>query len=262
MGDPERTRTELGVDTSEVAKPGSIKKRLGFKLSADTGSNLSKSLYKRARWLHGVCVALMSFAVIALGGGFVIVYYAGELAIQQRAADINILLENDERLRAQREQIGSEEMQKMQKIRSEKDASDTEIHTKVQELIRSDGDQIANIDRQRKDIATKITASGNSVEYNSIFLRISSIILIIYLVQIFMNVFRYVMRLAAYYQARADCLILAKDQTFSMADFGKLVHIISPEAYDVGRGPKAPIEHGMEIAKRASKIRAGARLLE
>jgi hypothetical protein len=70
-----------------------------------------------------------------------------------------------------------------------------------------------------------------------------------------MNVFRYVMRLAAYYQARADCLILAKDQKFSMADFAKLVHVISPEAYDLRRGPKAPIEHGMELARSASRVR-------
>jgi hypothetical protein len=62
-----------------------------------------------------------------------------------------------------------------------------------------------------------------------------------------MNVCRYLLRLAAYYQARADSLILAKDQTFSMTDFEKLVHSMSPEAYDLGRGPKAPTEHVMEL---------------
>jgi hypothetical protein len=146
------------------------------------------------------------FAVTAILGGLYIIYYAGELAIQQRSADIDILLQNDERLRAQREQIGSDSEQKIQ---SEKmDA--TLIHTEVQDVIRSADAQIANIDRQRKDIETKISGSGSGVEYNSIALRISSIILIIFLVQIFMNVFRYVMRLAAYYQARAGLSNISK----------------------------------------------------
>jgi hypothetical protein len=40
-----------------------------------------------------------------------------------------------------------------------------------------------------------------------------------------------------------------------MADFAKLAHILSPEAYELGRCPKAPIEHVMELAKSASKVR-------
>jgi hypothetical protein len=49
------------------------------------------------------------------------------------------------------------------------------IDKKVSELRKSANDQIANIDKQRKDIASKITGSGTNVEYNSIILRVGSI---------------------------------------------------------------------------------------
>jgi hypothetical protein len=61
MAGPERPDVDLAGDTPEITKNvrDSGKKRPRFKLTADTVSNLSGRLNKRALYLHCVCFVLM-----------------------------------------------------------------------------------------------------------------------------------------------------------------------------------------------------------
>jgi flagellar biosynthesis component FlhA len=127
MADSENAGKTLGLNTDAISESVPLlltkfsrkKNSFRFKLPADISSTLSTQLSGRTRNLHVVCFVLMFFAVVAIVGGLVIIYYAGELAMQQRSADVDILLQNDERLRAQREQIQSDADENIQKAQSE-----------------------------------------------------------------------------------------------------------------------------------------------
>jgi hypothetical protein len=80
--------------------------------------------------------------------------------------------------------------------------------------------------------------------------RFGPMIVILFFNSILVNLYRYNQRLSAYYDARADALILgsakANPQTFE-----KLVAALSPEAHDIGRPPKLPTEYVVDVAKAA-----------
>ena len=105
------------------------------------------------------------------------------------------------------------------------------------------------LQQQAKDINTKITGSSSALEYNSILIRVAAVLLIVFLVQTFISIFRYTTRLAAYYQARSDALALADKADVTIDDLQKLTTLLSPEGYDFGRPPKNPAEQAVELAK-------------
>jgi hypothetical protein len=79
-------------------------------------------------------------------------------------------------------------------------------------------------------------------------------IVILFFVSILVNLYRYNIRLSAYYDARADALSLIEGPIQQSA-FEKLVQTLSPDHHDVGRPPKLPTEYAVDIAKSlAGKI--------
>jgi hypothetical protein len=79
-----------------------------------------------------------------------------------------------------------------------------------------------------KELNQKISGGGAILEYNAIIIRISAVLLIVFLVQTFITIFRYITRLAAYYQARVDALALVADVDVSIKDLHTLAEIFSP----------------------------------
>lgn len=78
------------------------------------------------------------------------------------------------------------------------------------------------------------------------------VVLIVLVIQTVVSVFRYTMRLSAFYDARADALQIRDElklTTTSETSFAQLVTTLSPDTYDFGRMPKSPVEHAVEIAK-------------
>ena len=75
------------------------------------------------------------------------------------------------------------------------------------------------------------------------------VLLIVFLVQTFITVFRYMTRLAAYYQARVDALLLGAAHDLSIADLQKLTAVLSPETYDFGKPPRTPTEQAVDLAR-------------
>ena len=70
----------------------------------------------------------------------------------------------------------------------------------------------------------------------------------LFFVGILVNLYRYNIRLAGYYDARADGLELI-DLGVDETIFAKLVSSVSPEHYDFGKTPLSPAEHAVELAK-------------
>lgn len=70
--------------------------------------------------------------------------------------------------------------------------------------------------------------------------RVSILLILVFLVQILVGLYRYSLRLAAFYDARADALSLGHvdDESFT-----KWTEVLSPQDIDFGRSPTSPSQH-------------------
>ena len=88
--------------------------------------------------------------------------------------------------------------------------------------------------------------------------RLAVLGLVVYLVQILVNLYRYNMRLSAFYDARADALVLltvSGNAPKAIRD-GSITHLavgLSPEALDFGQSPQTPIQSALDLAKEVIK---------
>ena len=78
--------------------------------------------------------------------------------------------------------------------------------------------------------------------------RFGTILFIIYMVSVLLNVFRYLMRLAAYYEARAHAVAIALETGELDADnYSKYVKALNGEAIEFGKEPLTPLENATGI---------------
>ena len=91
--------------------------------------------------------------------------------------------------------------------------------------------------------------------------RVTVVILIIFLVQILVNLFRYGTRLAAFYEARADALriVLPKNSEdpseIEVDKYCQLIGVMAPDSLDFGKSPKSPVDSAVEIARQIVSAR-------
>jgi hypothetical protein len=89
--------------------------------------------------------------------------------------------------------------------------------------------------------------------------RFGPMLIILFFVNILVNLYRYCIRLSAYYDARSDTLALI-DIGINPDSFQKYATSLSPDALDIAKPPKLPTEYAVDIAKAAvSKIGSGAK---
>jgi len=94
--------------------------------------------------------------------------------------------------------------------------------------------------------------------------RVAVIVLLIYLVQIMVNLFRYNTRLAAFYQARADAIELLAISNVSLgtslnATIAEIAAALSPDNVDFGKAPTPPSQQVIEMLGDAAKsVRPGS----
>lgn len=92
-----------------------------------------------------------------------------------------------------------------------------------------------------------ITYQGQMLNIISIATtRIGIVILLLFLVQILVPLFRYYARLAAFFDSRADVLVLAGS---NYDDLEKLINALSTENIDFGKLPVPPTQSAYELAK-------------
>jgi hypothetical protein len=108
-------------------------------------------------------------------------------------------------------------------------------------------------------VATKAQESGavassiwtNQRLVSELSTRVGSVMILLFLVQILVTMYRYNTRIASYYDARADALdlvaeTLSLDPNLKIEDWGKLVAQISPDNVDFGKMPKTPASEIIE----------------
>src|SRR5580704_16474191 len=85
--------------------------------------------------------------------------------------------------------------------------------------------------------------------------RFGTVVFIIYAVAVLLNVFRYVMKLAAYYEARAHALMLTKELGKDGTDaLHKYAEILAAEKVDFGKEPSTPAENLIDLLKASKDI--------
>ena len=98
----------------------------------------------------------------------------------------------------------------------------------------------------------------SGIDISTITIRISVFVLLIFLIQTFSTIFRYTMRLAAFYEARSDAIALCSGTAIPLntGNLLEVVRCLSPESYDFGRPPKLILNDAIDLAK-AALTRAG-----
>jgi uncharacterized membrane protein YcjF (UPF0283 family) len=82
--------------------------------------------------------------------------------------------------------------------------------------------------------------------------RVGAVLILLFLVQIFVSGFRYLMRLAAFYNARADALeLLGK---IDEKEYRALSLALSPDSLDFGELPKTPTEQVAALAAEVARV--------
>jgi hypothetical protein len=80
--------------------------------------------------------------------------------------------------------------------------------------------------------------------------RFGTALFLIFAISVLLNIFKYLMRLAAYHDARADALELCR--YFEAPDIERLsclAKVLNAETLDFGKAPDTPLKQVIEIAK-------------
>jgi hypothetical protein len=102
-----------------------------------------------------------------------------------------------------------------------------------------------------------VNPSTNPLNVSNTFLiqtnitRFGALLLILFFVGILVNLYRYNVRLAGYYDARADSLEML-EMDFDKESFVRLVTSVSPEQYDFGKNPNSPTDQAIDIVHKIS----------
>jgi hypothetical protein len=265
-----------------------------FKIRPEAAERVEKALRRRVLGHRTTAAILMLAALIAIAGGIALIFYAGELAKVQRAADVEGLVERASELSRRADDIRKEAERKIsdfssiglqrqiesdtrylndyqKKLSAEKDPDkikglqdQVDIYKSeidhVNQALKNAPSEIQAIEKQRdadlapvldseKQVNAQITGNSAFLEYNSILIRVAAVLLIVFLVQTFITIFRYMTRLAAYYQARIDSLQLAAGVDITIIDLQRITTVFSPETYDFGKLPRTPTEQAVDLAR-------------
>jgi cbb3-type cytochrome oxidase subunit 3 len=92
------------------------------------------------------------------------------------------------------------------------------------------------------------------IDWNANLNRIGVMAFLLFFVTILVSLYRYSMRMAAFYDSRADSLMLllawGDSAPGKIQDLDGAVKAISPDTYDFGKPPKNPVDQSIELAAK------------
>ncbi len=125
-------------------------------------------------------------------------------------------------------------------------AVNKQIENSVKEnIIKNIQNAATELEKQRA-LAEQTEAQTQSLLVSALSTRIGITFLLLFLVQILVSLYRYNIRLSAFYDARADALAVAKD--VKKMKFSDIVDLTAPEKLDFVR-QKAPTDQAIDIAR-------------
>ena len=225
--------------------------------------NVIVKLRRRAVSLRRQAVLSLVITLIALSAGLYLFYFAEEIS-DRSSADLLAALRHTSlsastaldraQSDAERERIGAEEFITLQGLTpKERNAAVMTAHVaSATDAVKTAATEIRqSLDSIEKHLLSLTTGDRTRQMISAIATRVGAILLIVFLVQILVSLYRYNTRSAAYYDARADALELSLDEQgiLQLERLELLSSIITPERIDFGREPKSPTEAGLEFAK-------------
>lgn len=221
--------------------------------SADVNSEASRTiiraLRRRARDLRLASWFALFLTFIAIAIGLYLFTIAGSIATSDYSARARYAEQEQERFR----NFVDLTLRDMRQLLTDRDLVTPESSVKVIENVNKVISEQGNtINNNVKAVLEPTEQKGNFALYllvSTISTRIGSVLLLIFLVQILISVYRYSVRLQTYYDARADALLLAHKS--DAAELQQIVALLSPERIDFGKSPTAPSEHVFNAFKSA-----------
>jgi hypothetical protein len=162
--------------------------------------------------------------LLSLAGGIALFVQAGAIAQRDTAPDVDLLLSllNENAVNA----LGRVPTTEVQDERQR------------QQRILEQSTAIARRLSQPADTATTISIIST---------RIGTVLLLIFLVQILVSLYRYTMKLSAFYNARADALDLLR--YYALTDLENISRFLAADFVDFGKLPASPSQNAVELAK-------------
>ena len=85
------------------------------------------------------------------------------------------------------------------------------------------------------------------------FVRVATVLILFFAVQYLISLTRYSLRLAAFYDARRDAVLLTTEEGFprpgSIAELERMMQAMSPDGLDFGRSPRTTVEQALQMAR-------------
>lgn len=210
--------------------------------------SLMRSLRRRAASLRNAARFTLFLTFISIATGLYIFTTAGQIALKDSySAQLSEQLRN----------ASSDEMFAvgiLQNMVYSGAFSTPQLQDEIKNTAKGIGDRAAQRDQAISRIEQAV--SGKDTLYfflSTITTRIGSVLLLIFLVQILLSVYRYSIRLETYYASRADALLLYDGS--DREQLQQIISALSPERIDFDKPPTSPIEHAVEVVKEAGALR-------
>lgn len=204
-------------------------------------------LRERVKNLRAAAMITMGLMAFAMVGGFVVFYAAGEIVARenldsyQQAIGVQGSLQSAQtefkKLAGSLQEL---EKEKTQEITAKLDQIESKI-TSITPVAQKIVEAIPDEQKRKSELNSHISIF-------SMITRVSAGIILIFLVQILVKMYRYNVRLAAFYEGRADALQLAAN--LNSASIERAAKLLGPESIDFGEMPEPPSKQVIELVKQ------------
>ena len=249
--------------------------------------NLALDLVARSNRFRSNANLILSAIFLLIASGVLLIFFSGNIIsgdvqsqsktsrinaqIDQQTSKLDVLEASRDSLRkeflAAKEEEGVLTIQMNSQEGTDKSATQIQvakIKTKVDQLsgaeanietkISAINEQIKQYENAKLDIISNDNGAGNFVQTNSNFLiasavtRIGILLIVVFLVQILVGIYRYSMRMSAFYLSRADSLLLISNNANSL---GAWEDSLLPKEIDFGKTPVSPAKEALDVVREA-----------
>jgi hypothetical protein len=219
----------------------------------------------------------LALILVSILGGFLLFVYAGTITARESALRAELLISamrerrsmaeyEMERLDKERNRL-NDEIEQVARRQRERAIDESRLKSEVDrfrilQLEKALKDDMSHLESQKQGIEDSLKqlrhreetaiesptvrssdqSGGMTSLISTSITRIGSVLLLIFMVQILVASYRYSIRLASFYDARADALEAARDCNPPPAGHQEYFALMSPDGLDFGKSPKGPLQ--------------------
>jgi hypothetical protein len=202
-------------------------------------------LRRRAARLRLVARFTLFLILVTLVGGLYTFGWAEQIAAKAQL---------DRRLSLQREWQEIQEEIKDTQDKLDR-AMDPAFKTDIENMLRSLRSRAGYLESLARSSDTSPTSSQSDSTYlvSVVSTKLGSALILLFLVQILVTLYRYNVRFASFCDSRGDVLQLLT--TSEHIPLEKVVALLAPDKLDFGKTPSSPVQNALDIAKEIASFR-------